>query len=47
VHAVNLLREYLCLFISHIAQGETIDIIAVAMILLDAGSGESSGKQKG
>jgi hypothetical protein len=47
MYAVYLLREDLSLTVTGVTQSETIDIIAVAMILLDAGSGESSGNQKG
>jgi hypothetical protein len=47
MHAVNLRREDFGLTVTLITQGELVDIITVAVILLDAGSGECSGKQKG
>jgi hypothetical protein len=47
VYSIYLLLEDFSLSITLITQGKTIDVIAIAMILLDAGSGESPGKQKG
>jgi hypothetical protein len=47
MHAINLLREDFCLTITKITQGELVDIMTLAMILLDAGCGECSSKQKG
>ena len=40
VYAVYLLVEDFCIIVSQITQGKAIDIIAVAMILLNAGCGE-------
>jgi hypothetical protein len=47
MHAVDLLIEDFRRTVTLVTESETIDVIAIAMILLDAGSGESSSQQKG
>ena len=46
VHAVDLLGEYLRVLVTEVAQRETIDVEAIAVVLPDAGSGESTHEQK-
>ena len=46
VHAVDLLGEYLRVLVAQIAQGETVDVVAIAVVLLDAGSGDSAHHKK-
>jgi hypothetical protein len=46
LHAVYLLREDFSLTVTLITQGELVDVITLAVILLDAGCGENSSNQK-
>ena len=46
VHAVDLLGEDLLGSVAQVAQGELVDVVAIAVVLLDAGSGESTHEQE-
>jgi hypothetical protein len=47
MHSAYLLREDFSISVTLVTECQAIDIIAIAVILLDAGSGESSSQKKG